>query len=114
MPQRKLNGCCIAVRAERGKNGERKTSLPDSSPFTSKSPVWAFSLRGVLAVRASNQRNAGVNKGQTATTLPQSCVYRKLDPAISVVKAAENLVWHDGIEALNRAMERGVLVQGCD
>jgi hypothetical protein len=73
MPQRKLNGYYIAVRAERGKNGERKTSLPDSSPFTSKSPVFEhFPCAG-------SQRNAGANKGQTVTTLPQSCVYRELD-----------------------------------
>jgi hypothetical protein len=40
------------------------------------------------------------------------CVYRKLDSAIFVVKATENWVGRDGTEALDRAMERGVLVQG--
>src|ERR1019366_7439241 len=41
-----------------------------------------------------------------------TCVYRKLDSAILVVKATENWVGRDGTEALNRAMERRVLVQG--
>jgi hypothetical protein len=41
-----------------------------------------------------------------------SCVYRKLDSAILVVKSTENWVWRDGTEALNRAVERRVLVQG--
>src|SRR5674476_298326 len=39
------------------------------------------------------------------------CVYRKLDSAIMVVKAAEDRLRCDGADALNRAMERGVLVQ---
>jgi transposase len=39
------------------------------------------------------------------------CVYRKLDSAILVVKAAEDRLRCDGAEALNRAMKRGVLVQ---
>jgi hypothetical protein len=38
-------------------------------------------------------------------------VYRKLDSAILVVKAAEDRLGCDGAETLNRAMERGVLVQ---
>ena len=37
---------------------------------------------------------------------------RKLDSAILVVKATENWICRDGTEALNRAMERRVLVQG--
>ena len=41
-----------------------------------------------------------------------TCVYRKLDSAILVVKAAQNRVRRDGTDALNRAMERRVLVQG--
>jgi hypothetical protein len=41
-----------------------------------------------------------------------ACVYRKLDSAILVVKATENWVGRDGTEALGRAMERRVLVQG--
>ena len=41
-----------------------------------------------------------------------TCVYRKLDSAIFVVKATENWVGRDGAEMLNRAMERRVLVQG--
>ena len=39
------------------------------------------------------------------------CVYRKLDSAIMVVKAAEDRLRRDGADALNRAMKRGVLVQ---
>ena len=39
------------------------------------------------------------------------CVYRKLDSAIVVVKAAEDRLRCNGAETLNRAMERGVLVQ---
>jgi transposase-like protein len=38
-------------------------------------------------------------------------VYRKLDSAIMVVKAAEDRLRCDGADALNRAMKRGVLVQ---
>ena len=41
-----------------------------------------------------------------------TCVYRKLDSAILVVKGAQNRVRRDGTDALNRAMERRVLVQG--
>jgi hypothetical protein len=41
-----------------------------------------------------------------------TCVYRKLDSAILVVKATEDCVCRDGSEALNRAMERRVFVQG--
>jgi hypothetical protein len=92
-------------------NGRLRCPIPLHSHQITRLSI--FPAR-VLAVRASNQRNAGANKGQTATTLPQSCVYRKLGSAISVLKAAENRVWRDGIEALNRAMERGVLVQRCD
>ena len=40
------------------------------------------------------------------------CVYRKLDSAILVMKAAENGVRRDRAEALNRAVDRRVLVQG--
>src|SRR5674476_733452 len=40
-----------------------------------------------------------------------TCVYRKLDSAIMVVKAAEDRLRCDGADALNRAMKRGVLVQ---
>jgi hypothetical protein len=43
--------------------------------------------------------------------LEPSCVYRKLDSAIMVVKAAEDRLRCDGADALNRAMKRGVLVQ---
>ena len=43
---------------------------------------------------------------------PFVCVYRKLDSTILVVKATENWVRRDGTEALNRAMERRVFVQG--
>jgi hypothetical protein len=39
------------------------------------------------------------------------CVCRKLDSAILMVKAAKDRFRDDGAEALNRAMERGVLVQ---
>src|SRR5208282_6464854 len=46
------------------------------------------------------------------TVVGLTCVYRKLDSAIFVVKATENWVGRDGTEALNRAMERRVLVQG--
>ena len=42
---------------------------------------------------------------------PNDCVYRKLDSAIVVVKAAEDGLRCDGADALNRAMERGVLIQ---
>ena len=38
-------------------------------------------------------------------------MYRKLDSAILVVKAAEDRLRRDGADALNRAMKRGVLVQ---
>ena len=38
-------------------------------------------------------------------------MYRKLDSAIMVVKAAEDRLRCDGSDALNRAMKRGVLVQ---
>src|SRR5674476_1432797 len=40
-----------------------------------------------------------------------TCVYRKLDSAIMVVKTAEDRLRCDGADALNRAMKRGVLVQ---
>jgi hypothetical protein len=39
------------------------------------------------------------------------CVYRKLNSAIMVVKAAEDRLRCDGADALNCAMKRGVLVQ---
>ena len=39
------------------------------------------------------------------------CVYRKLDSAILVMKSAEDRLGCDGAEALNGAMERGVLVR---
>jgi hypothetical protein len=42
----------------------------------------------------------------------QGCVYRKLDSAILMVKAAEDRLRCDGAATLNRAMERGMLVQG--
>jgi hypothetical protein len=38
-------------------------------------------------------------------------MYRKLDSAIMVVKAAEDRLRYDGADALNRTMKRGVLVQ---
>ena len=40
------------------------------------------------------------------------CVYQRLNSAILVVKATENWVGRDGTEALDRAMERRVLVHG--
>jgi hypothetical protein len=39
-------------------------------------------------------------------------VYRKLDSAISVVKAAEDWLRCDGTETLDRTMERRVFSQG--
>jgi len=39
-----------------------------------------------------------------------ACVWRKLDSAILMVKTAEDRSCDDDAEALNRAMERGVLV----
>src|SRR5262245_61875831 len=41
-----------------------------------------------------------------------SCVYRKLDSAISVVKPIENRSRDDGTKALDRSMNGSVLVQG--
>ena len=38
-------------------------------------------------------------------------MYRKLDSAIMVVKAAEDRLRRDGADVLNRAMKRGVLIQ---
>ena len=40
-----------------------------------------------------------------------SCVYRKSDPAILVMKAAEDRLGCDDAEALNRPVEWGILVQ---
>jgi hypothetical protein len=39
------------------------------------------------------------------------CVCRKLDSAILVMKSAEHRLWCNDAEALNRPMERGILVQ---
>ena len=43
--------------------------------------------------------------------LATSCVYRKLDSAILVVKAAEDRLWRDCAGALNGVMNWSVLVQ---
>src|SRR5215467_197724 len=43
--------------------------------------------------------------------LPKTCVYRKSDSAILVMKAAKDRLGCDDAEALNRPMEWGILVQ---
>ena len=58
------------------------------------------------ACRAKRNRMPTRHPRRTAT-----CVYRKLDSAIMVVKAAEDRLGCDGAEVLNRTMDRSVLAQ---
>jgi len=69
-------------------------------------------VHALLPGRAGAACSVGWRFGVISIGGNGACVYRKLDSAILVVKATENWICRDGTEALNRAMERRVLVQG--
>ena len=51
-------------------------------------------------------------RGPSVQINVDACVYRKLDSAIMVVKAAEDGRRYDAAPALNGAMDRRILVEG--
>src|SRR5258707_765460 len=65
--------------------------------------MMAFAFIGLMRIMASPEK--------TVVARPAPCVYRKLDSAIVVMKAAEDGHRHNVAHVLDGAMDRSVLVE---
>jgi len=86
------------------------TSLSDA--LISLIPTYGpWIIFGIVALESAGVPLPGETILVAAALLAATCVCRKSDSAILMVKAAKDRSRDDGAEELNRAMERGVLVQ---